>query len=941
MGSMAPDPAAGSDRTPLLRDYQKEALQSLAERWQAGEQRTWLVLPPGSGKTLVGLTAARQLGRHTVVFVPNTAIQGQWIRQARANGHTAGADRDLGNEVSVLTYQSLAVFDPDVETDEEGNDRAEPATRSRGQQLLDRLHDNGRELVGRLRDSGPLTVILDECHHLLDVWGRLLHAVLDDLDDAQVIGLTGTPPTSLTRAEEILVSELFGEPVLGASTPALVRSGHLAAFAELAWLCEPDPGERSYIHTEAERFEELVTDLLAPGFAATDFLPWLDSRFTADSWPQLLRQQPRLTDAALRFAHAELLSLPPVARLEEQHRHRPFAEDWIEVLGDYVTGCLLPNEEQHALESIRAALPAIGYTLTKKGIRRSSSPVDRVLARSAAKTDAAVEIAALEATELGDRLRCLVLCDHERASATLPARLQGVLSSESGSARLMLERLVADPRTSELDPMLVTGRTVAAGVTTARAFAAWAIEGDLAPADLEVRDEGQFAVLEGSWTARRWVAAVTAFFAGGHSRVLIGTRALLGEGWDAPAVNVLVDSTTATTPTAVVQLRGRALRLDPDWPEKTAHTWSLVCASDQHPKGAADWDRFVRKHRDYLAPDPEGEIMAGVGHVHPTLSPYQPPPSSQFDRLNAQLVARARDRAGTRQRWRLGGEFRDQLVHVVRVRPDRADSDPDRAAPADADARQEMSSLPTYRPELVPAENGATPAPKHVIRPWPFAVAGAGASAGAIAAFTAEHASGLLLTLGGCAGLFSAALLAVERRKLIRRYRQALTEMANAPVLPRLAYALADGLAAAGLAAGGAENVRIYTDPDGDSRFSLVGSSTEASARFAAALDELVSAPAAPRYLIPRYLLTSDRVDRALVRKWLAGKAHAESVVYHAVPELFGNRAQRRAFTKAWNTWVSAGEPISTKTPEGTGMLAAHGGSSPLDVATASRVAWE
>lgn len=40
----------------------------------------------------------------------------------------------------------------------------------------------------------------------------------------------------------------------------------------------------------------------------------------------------------------------------------------------------------------------------------------------------------------------------------------------------------------------------------------------------------------------------------------MGTRALLGEGWDTPAVNCLVDLTVATTGVSVRQMRGRSLR---------------------------------------------------------------------------------------------------------------------------------------------------------------------------------------------------------------------------------------------------------------------------------------------------------------------------------------------------------------------------------------------
>ena len=39
----------------------------------------------------------------------------------------------------------------------------------------------------------------------------------------------------------------------------------------------------------------------------------------------------------------------------------------------------------------------------------------------------------------------LVLCDHERAGATLPADLTGVIDQQSGSAHAMLDALVAAP----------------------------------------------------------------------------------------------------------------------------------------------------------------------------------------------------------------------------------------------------------------------------------------------------------------------------------------------------------------------------------------------------------------------------------------------------------------------------------------------------------------
>lgn len=946
-----------------LRPYQVSALATLEERWASGRDRAWVVLPPGAGKTLVGLEAARRLGRQTVIFVPNTAIQHQWVRHWKRfspTAATAGTRRALDTDVCVLTYQSLAVFDPDQEIDEEGHELP-----GRDSGLLGRLHRNGRELIATLAAAGPLTLVLDECHHLLDLWGRLVAEVLEQLPDAVVIGLTATPPGSLTTDEAELVDVLFGVPILGASIPALVRQEFLAAFAELAWLTPPTAVETAYITAEAERFAELTTDLLDPEFAPTGFLSWLDARFvqrdaggaanTGDArrasevrklaWGRLEKDRPELSAAALRLHHAGLLALPPGARLREEHRHEPTADDWVELLGDYVKHCLLAVDDDRntaAVEAIRRALPAVGYQLTKRGIRAARSPVDRVLARSAAKTYGAVEITATEAAALGDRLRCLVLCDHERVSARLPARLTQVLDSEAGSAWLMLENLVTDARTRELDPMLVTGRTVAAAPDTARRFAGWVSERDptLTLALAGTDGLATLTATTGSWSSRVWVPLVTEFFAAGCCKVLVGTRALLGEGWDAQGVNALIDLTTATTPTSVVQTRGRVLRRDPAWPGKVANTWTVVCLTDRHPKGGADWHRFVRKHAGYLAATTAGEIVSGVAHVDATFSPYAPPPVADCDAVNATMLERARDREATRATWGIGTEFRDALVHTIRVRPDR------RGQPVPVATAGTARSAPPRPPAIVPTASGAVPVP---VKAPARAVRGTGTALTAIAGLSAALTDGpgspaARLVLASLAGLaLTFPLVPVVRAAFGGWAGRRLEQAAGEPSLSRFAYAVADALAATGLSRRGADAVEVRVDADGSYRFSLSDVDTAVSERFATALDELLSPMAAPRYVVPRYVLRprSGRSRRARGRAWLRGTVRADGVVYHAVPAVLAqNRRRATAFAAAWNIWVSAGQPLYTGTPEGEGVLVTHRGADPLAATTVLRVAW-
>src|SRR5205823_2606036 len=181
-------------------------------------------------------------------------------------------------------------------------------------------------------------------------------------------------------------------------------------------------------------------------------------------------------------------------------------------------------------------------------------------------------------------------------------------------------------------------KTVACSKATASALTPWleqqqpGLAGRLAGAPL-AQGGGWEDVVEiqpaGGWETGEYVPLITRYFEDGRSRCLVGTRGLLGEGWDARSVNVLLDLTGVTTTTSVHQMRGRSLRLDPELPRKVADNWDVVCIAPDYPMGLADYSRFVRKHRNYFGLTETGEIESGVSHVDSRLSPFGPPPLEQ------------------------------------------------------------------------------------------------------------------------------------------------------------------------------------------------------------------------------------------------------------------------------------------------------------------------
>ncbi|CKO47140.1 Type III restriction enzyme%2C res subunit [Mycobacterium tuberculosis] len=669
------------------RVYQQQALDAFDADVAAGDNRAYLVLPPGAGKTMIGLEAARRLGRRSLVLVPNTAVQAQWAAawdnsfpSSDRSASKCGTERGLASAMNVLTYQSLAVID--AETD--STVRRE-VLRNRDQQaLLDLLHPNGRAVIERAATLGPWTLVLDECHHLLATWGALVSALASVLGaQTALIGLTATPATELTAWQHTLHDELFGTADFVIPTPALVREGDLAPYQELVYLTQPTPEEQAWIGTHRARFADLMLALIDQKVGSMSLAAWLHTRIVDRAtregnqiaWSTFERAEPDLACSGLRFAYDGLIPLPDGVRLREQHRIAPDAQDWVNVLTDFSVGHLQQSadpRDAHALTAIKRVLPGLGYRLTSRGVRVATSPVDRLCALSESKIAATAHILDTEDAVLGARLRALVLCDFESMTGALPTSLKGApVSEQSGSAQLVAAMLAASDhrRRTPLHALLVTGQTFACPAAIEDDLIAFCAErGALVTAEpLDAHPSLRVMRGTGGFTPRTWVALATEYFLAGRARVLVGTRSLLGEGWDCAAVNVNIDLTSATTQAAITQMRGRAIRNDPSDGHKVADNWSVCCIATEHPRGDADYLRLVRKHDGYYAATPQGLIESGVTHCDPSLSPYGPPVTDTHA-ITARALQRVAERAQARSWWRIGEPYEGVDVAPIRVR---------------------------------------------------------------------------------------------------------------------------------------------------------------------------------------------------------------------------------------------------------------------------------
>ncbi|MDP6010946.1 MAG: DEAD/DEAH box helicase family protein [Candidatus Poseidoniaceae archaeon] len=714
-----------------LRHSQKAATSVIIPQLKVENKRLHIVAPPGSGKTVLGLYVWAELVRKpTLVLSPNSAIQAQWAARTSLFD-LDGKDSYISTNpkspglLTSLTYQSVTlpqkggedldaaalelwaeklIAEGEADDHESAeawqNDLRERNSKyfksrissyrkrareeiSREGDILATLHKSAKENLRLLKEAGIGLIILDECHHLMHHWGRILSEIREMFDDPYVLGLTATPPEGDSfKAEDVKrYTEFFGPVDYEVPVPALVRDSNLAPYQDLCYFVRPAPHELEYIARVDEEFDELLEELRTPDAEAADGrVPSLDEWvFTAlderkspggksEDWSRFQSKNKVFADDARRFLQTHGIELPAgiprIAILEDD-------QSWTRmsmlrtVLDRYVRHGLRRSQssDDHALsESVVSRLRLLGIQITETGSRPCASPVGRVMAYASAKVDALNEIIAVESEVMGEDIRVVVVTDFEKTSAT--ALVEGVLDDEAGGAIAVFRALVSHPAGDTLDPILMTGSTVLVDDELIGKFLSRAEEW-VGSRNLEIEFEDivhdGYHEIRGkgkNWIPRYYSLMITEFFQEGLTRCIVGTRGLLGEGWDASRINVLIDMTTVTTSMSINQLRGRSIRLDSMWPEKVANNWDIICLAEEFTKGFDDYERFKRKHQQLYGVCDDGTIEKGVGHVHAAFNDARPEGISEGMTLfNEEMLKRSQIRPHTRELWGIGQPF--------------------------------------------------------------------------------------------------------------------------------------------------------------------------------------------------------------------------------------------------------------------------------------------
>ncbi|WP_410537184.1 DEAD/DEAH box helicase family protein [Streptococcus salivarius] len=559
------------------RQYQQRVLDKAESFMEDG--KIHLVAAPGSGKTTLGIEFIRRFGKPTLILVPTVTIRQQWVDRIKqaflsdANQAEQIISQDLKNPkvITVATYQALHSAMNQVV----GNSLIEDTDDEAQQEHFDFQDFDIRKTFEDL-DLG--TLCLDECHHLRNEWWKSLEIFRKSFPKIKMISLTATPPYEGEPALWERYISMCGEIDEEITVPELVKEGTLCPHQDYVYFAFPTMEER----TQLDQFEKQKLNFLTKLSTDINFSntiqssPALSGQISDDD----LLANPKYLSAILIFLRSKELPFPQ--RFQELLAAKAlptFTLEWFETL---LNGIIfqVPNWfgfTEEAFNQLKSDLKANGLIERNQVKLIRNKKQDVLLNQSLGKLNAVRDIFKAEYQSLGNNLRQLVLTDFIRkdfqvhlGDKNAQFNQLGVLSYFESIRREMIEQSWTVPIT------VLTGSLVIIPTSAKEHLERLIPNSRLSYDIIGQLSQEDYLKVSVSGSHHDLVTALTQLFQDGYIQVIIGTKSLLGEGWDAPCVNSLILASFVGSFMLSNQMRGRAIRVWSDNPNKTSNIWHLV-----------------------------------------------------------------------------------------------------------------------------------------------------------------------------------------------------------------------------------------------------------------------------------------------------------------------------------------------------------------------------
>ncbi len=613
------------------RTYQERVLKN-ADRYLA-DGKIHIVAAPGSGKTTLGIELIRRLGERTLILTPSVTIKEQWAARITEAFLCEGAEKEKylslslkePKTITIVTYQALHAA---MTGEKEGDVQNEFGA-----------------------------FCLDECHHLRSEWWKALEGFKKKCSNPKIIALTATPPYDSTPVMWKRYLDMCGEIDEEITIPELVKEGSLCPHQDFVYFNYPTEEETAEIRKFEERSRRVTERLLQD----EAFFQAIKSHivFTGVKPEETLLKEREYLEAFLTYLNEKKAPLPSV--LKKTAGTKLPSDMTAEKMECLLQGFLYDDTEAYACElefpeKLKADLKSEGLIERKKVMLAANGAVEKLLVSSKGKANSIRDIVLHEYAAAGDRLRLLLLTDYIRAEYE---KAVGDTEGEINALGVLpffelLRRAASAQNQNRLRLGILCGTIVV--IPTEAKEALLSVTKGVGNVTFEgfgASGTKEYLKVCASGGGNFLTKAVTNLFAQGRIQVLIGTKSLLGEGWDSPCVNSLILASFVGSFMLSNQMRGRAIRVWKENPEKTSNIWHLVCLKpdneENQKEGGGDFALLERRMEHFLGLHyTENKIENGMARLTFIKSPFN---KENTDNINKKMLALSDQREQLKERW--------------------------------------------------------------------------------------------------------------------------------------------------------------------------------------------------------------------------------------------------------------------------------------------------
>ena len=630
------------------RKYQANVLAELDMHMH--DDKLNVVAAPGSGKTILGLEIVRRLNKNVLILSPTLTIKNQWVDrfltlfvQDNPTPDFISTDIYNLNRFNVATYQGLhfAHRRRKIEEELEGAEEEETADANiRGTSIE-------YDLISELKAKKIEVIVLDEAHHLRSAWWKSLTDVLKALDGVKLISLTATPPYDVDKSEWDKYVDLCGPVDCVISVPELVATEDLCPHQDFVIFNKLSREEENIVLDIQDQLQDFA-DRLQTNRALIEALAGMPELTHYAEHEEKILENPKYYSSLLVFLHAvgEKIDKKIARALGGGSPIPSFSMEWLELM---LQGVLFDDQNlftrhRAVIEAVREDLSRAGGIEKKKVMLLGNNALKRLMASSVGKMDSIVEIARREYACLQDDLSMVILTDYIRKDAweQEPYNKIGVVP--------IFQKLVR----AEICPhvAILTG-----GLKVVPRSLIPFVRERLPECEFQDTHLDRYVSIKISDRYKnQLVGTITQAVIEKRINIVIGTVALLGEGWDCPAVNSLIMASFVGSFMLSNQMRGRAIRRSKSDPGKVANIWHLVSITrhDYQRKlfselELSDYHTLKRRFQGFVGiAYTENLIQNGLERLEMV---NEETLLKEHEQINERMFQQAKDRAGTKRRW--------------------------------------------------------------------------------------------------------------------------------------------------------------------------------------------------------------------------------------------------------------------------------------------------